>query len=101
MNDGESIDYNEYVSGSKLIRERDGGKYYLYVPLKIKKVDLKVKNSIISIDPGIRNFMTGISENKTMQIGNDVRDRLRIELKKLDKIKNRKKARRKKKKMQK
>ena len=45
-------------------------KYYLHVPfpIKIEKNNI-IKNKQITIDPGIRRFCTGITENKIIKIG--------------------------------
>ena len=99
VNDGKPIErktINDYISNSTLKREKAGEKYYLFIPLKLDKEYEKPKNKIISLDPGIRSFMTGISENEVLRIGNKVSERLNEEIKKLDYIKKRKKVRNKK-----
>lgn len=52
--------------------------YILYVPIKYKE-DKKVKdNDLIALDPGIRTFMSGITENKIVEIGGDYRPNQKI-----------------------
>ena len=57
--------------------------------LKLKKKKVKPKSKIISLDPGVRTFMSGISENKIVKIGDNVDDKIRFYLKKMDKISKR------------
>jgi len=90
-------------------------KYFLFIPIEIKKVDnnleyyidkskinldkkvsiKKVKNNISNriktdnkcgIDGGIRTFLTVYSPNETYEIGNDLKSTLKSYYKKIDKI---------------
>lgn len=45
------------------------GKYYLFVPELILTTETDNKSKQITIDPGIRRFGTGITENKVVKIG--------------------------------
>ena len=45
-----------------------GNEYYLMVPDKCTQTQTK-KTKIISIDPGVRTFLTGISSNEAIEIG--------------------------------
>ena len=66
--------------------QRIKGNYYLYVPEKAKyKKENLIKNKQITIDPGIRTFFTGITENKIVKIG-DLEERIKGYLKRKDKI---------------
>lgn len=70
------------------------GKYYLYVPEKIDtklkpmKVVNNIKDTVISLDPGIRTFMSGLGENKMIQIGSNVCSTIIKYLKRKDNIMN-------------
>jgi putative transposase len=65
---GEQFNFSEVGCDSKL--QKKNGNYYLYVPNLIDKItDNKTRNKVITIDPGIRRFGTGITENKVIKIG--------------------------------
>jgi putative transposase len=104
VNDGKPVkgeDFCNYMSESTLIREKRGENYFLHIPLKITEKYNEPENKLISLDPGIRTFMTGISENKSVRIGSGVRTRLQREIKKLEYVKRRKKIRNRKRKLKK
>lgn len=62
----------------------DGLNYFIIIPYKdIKKNDLK--NGIISLDPGIRTFLSGVDTNKKIEIGDKANEFIYPLLKKLDK----------------
>ena len=65
--------------------------YYLLVSEKIKEPEEKLKsNKFIVLDPGLRTFMTCLSENKYIKIGSDVNKIIKQKISKLNKIKNNK-----------
>jgi putative transposase len=69
-------------------------KYFLYVPVKVVKDDdtkttpshENQRQQMISLDPGIRTFMTGISESEAVCIGDNVSDRIKKQYSVLDKV---------------
>jgi putative transposase len=65
---GELFNFGEISSDCRL--QKKNGNYYLYVPKLINKIEEKTKrNKMITLDPGIRRFGTGITENKVIKIG--------------------------------
>ena len=46
--------------------------YYLLVPTKIEKTKNEQYSKFISLDPGVRTFMTGLSENEVLNLGTNV-----------------------------
>lgn len=81
---GEAFDFKTIECDCKLQKIRN--RYYLYIPEKIKMDDKSNKpNKQITIDPGIRTFMTGITENKVIKII-DKKKRIKKYLKRKDKI---------------
>ena len=59
------------------------------IPIKTINQTIPNKTSnLISLDPGLRTFMSGVSEDGTLQIGNKVNDIISKSIKRLDKIKN-------------
>jgi len=62
-------------------------KYTLLVPVKLEDCKTKPKNNVISLDPGLRTFMTGLSNNEYVSIGNDVHLKIKSMLNRLNTIK--------------
>jgi len=62
--------------------------YLLLIPVKIldNKKNKNVKDNVISIDPGIRTFMTGLSENGLIKIGTNVNKFISDDMKKIHEI---------------
>ena len=66
--------------------------YNIIIPIKSEKNQNLNDKEIISIDPGIRTFITGISENEVIKIGNNISNRIENYLNRIDvlnKYKNR------------
>ena len=63
------------------------GKYTLLVPIAESPIinDSKTGN-MISLDPGLRTFMTGITENSSIKIGSNVNRFIEKDIKRLNKI---------------
>lgn len=82
---GKEYNFNEIDCDCKL-QKKDGG-YYLYVPELVSKNDKKnKKEEVISLDPGIRKFFTGISEKKIIKIGGECGNKIKDYLIRKDKI---------------
>ena len=62
--------------------------YNIIIPIKIDQKEINNDKEIISIDPGIRTFITGISENEVIKIGNNVSDRIQNYLNRIDVLTN-------------
>jgi IS605 OrfB family transposase len=73
---------------SLIIYDSIKNKYYLHAVIKIDEQDINKPKKIISIDPGVRNFMTGISENEVVVIRNDVQDKIKKILLEIDDLNN-------------
>lgn len=81
MKNNEDFDYSTILRESKIHYNSNTGRFTLLVP---EKVDNKGSENIhyndyISIDPGLRTFLTCVSEDKVVEIGRKVS----IQLKKL------------------
>ena len=61
-------------------------KYTLYVPIKTEQKNENHKYEFISLDPGLRTFMTGISESTVIEMGTNVTDKIYDYIRKIDKI---------------
>jgi putative transposase len=83
---GEEFDFNTINCDCRLRREE--GKYYLYVSELVTKVETEDKSKQITIDPGLRRFGTGITEDKIVKIGDQCQRRIIKYYKRNDKIQN-------------
>ena len=63
-------------------------KYTMMIPVPINKVNSNNANNSIVLDPGLRTFMTGISNNEYLSIGNDIHSKIKSKLNNLNVIKN-------------
>jgi IS605 OrfB family transposase len=86
--DGERFDLSTVRKSCKIHFDRLTGKYTLLVPESRKVSQGKKPNKIISLDPGVRTFQTGLSENECVEIGKNTSDTIRDRLKRIDKIQN-------------
>jgi len=64
--------------------------YKLFVPIHNENETYKNKSDYISLDPGIRTFMTGITNNNVVEIGKKIQNNIKKYLKRIDKINNNK-----------
>jgi len=83
----ENIKHNVKINYNRITN-----KFTLLIPVGVKINETKNKNNVISIDPGLRTFMTGLSENKAVKIGVDVNKNIKKIIKKIKKIKESKKV---------
>jgi putative transposase len=69
-------------------------RYYLFVPIEVKQANPdykyrdKYNDKVIACDPGVRKFMTCISENKAIKIGEKCANRIQKYLEIIDKRNN-------------
>jgi IS605 OrfB family transposase len=75
-----------YKSECKILYERKTNKYTLLVPEKVAVNNIVHKKEFISLDPGIRTFMTGLSENEIIKIGDNCQNKIKHLLKKIDRL---------------
>ena len=77
---GVKINYNSILN-----------KYTLLVPIREAPIINNEKDgNLISLDPGLRTFMTGISENLNVKIGTNVNKIIENDIKKINRINNNK-----------
>jgi len=83
---GKRFDFNTIDCDCRL--QRVDEMYYLFAPelLVLNKMDSKNKDEQITVDPGIRKFGTGITENKVVKIGDECDKIIRNYLLRKDKI---------------
>jgi putative transposase len=64
----------------------DGLDYFLIVPYKVAKSNKADRNRIISLDPGVRTFLSGVDMEKRIEIGDKANEKMYPLLKKLDRF---------------
>jgi len=79
---------NEIKCTFKIHYDRLSNKFTLLIPIKeIPKQIHQIKNTI-SLDPGIRKFMTGYSPNKCVKICDNLKEKIGYYLDQIDRINN-------------
>jgi putative transposase len=75
--DGKEFDTKTIKSECKMLYDQYYNKKFLFVPIT-HHVEVKepIKKGTVSLDPGIRTFLTGVSENSAMQIGENASKKL-------------------------
>lgn len=77
---------NRYKTECKVIYNKMTGKFTLFVPIKTPIESIERENKVVSIDLGLRTFMTCLSENEVIKIGNNVVDTLKPYMTKINKL---------------
>jgi putative transposase len=81
---------DKVTSTCKILYEKIHNRYTLLFPIK-KEVEPKLHiKKLISLDPGIKTFITGLSENEIIKIGSNMQNKIKTLLIKHDKTKKRK-----------
>lgn len=81
------VDYKKANSSLSTIQYKNG-KFYMLIKKKMTiKKNLIKKQKIISLDPGHKTFLSGLSDNHLIEIGNKVDKKIKKILVKMDKIK--------------
>lgn len=78
--------FNDIKHDSKLHYNTKTGIFTLLVPVDKNSMNPKSNNRYVGIDPGIRTFMTGISNKKVFVLGNNLTETIKKDLKRTDKI---------------
>lgn len=76
-----NIDTDFKISYNSILDE-----YELIVPIKATKIIENNRKDLIVLDPGLRTFMTGLSDNIMLKIGNNVNSTIRTLLKRENNI---------------
>ena len=84
------FDIRQVNSDFKINYNSITNEYYLLVSVKIDKNENNNNGKIIVLDPGLRTFMTGLSDNENLNIGTNVHDKIKKYITRLNKIKNNK-----------
>lgn len=87
---GKPYDINQIDSDFKINYNSITNEYYLLVSVKIDKTKINNNGKLIVLDPGLRTFMTGLSDNENLKIGTNIHDKIKKYIKRLNKIKQNK-----------
>jgi transposase len=87
---GKPYDINQIDSDFKINYNSITNEYYLLVSVKIDKTEINNNGKLIVLDPGLRTFMTGLSDNENLKIGTNIHDKIKKYIKRLNKIKQNK-----------
>lgn len=88
---GKDYTLNEIKSDVKINYNSITDEYTLLIPIKSESIIIpKKKSNLISLDPGLRTFMTGVSEKKSVTIGNNVNKIIGNDIERINKIKDNK-----------
>ena len=60
----------------KLMHNKLTDNYYLLIPETVNKKNIDFEKDFISLDPGLRTFMTGISNNEVLEIGTNINNKI-------------------------
>jgi hypothetical protein len=96
MKNADNYSYKNIKCDSKLIYKAITEDFYLLVSYYEKTKQLDHSNKIISIDPGQKIFLTGVTQNRVYKIGSNLTDNIQDKLKRIDYLNsiNNKKTRR-------
>jgi transposase len=78
-----NINHDFKISYNSILDE-----YLLLVPTDVKIINDKIRKDLIVLDPGLRTFMTGLSDNVMLNIGNNVNSTIRKLVKRKNLIKS-------------
>ncbi len=77
MYNGSQFDFKTVDHDCKLRYDTLTNKYELFVPENVTDGEyFGPKDTIIILDPGVRTFLTGVSENKVIKIGDNCREKI-------------------------
>ena len=85
---GKKFNFYTIANNCRLTYDSVHDEYILHVPENVFKKEIKKNNKMICLDPGIRTFATGITENKVVEIGTKCGNTIQKYLQRKDKIMN-------------
>lgn len=75
--DGEEIDWTTINTTCQLQYDSENDKFSLFVPEKSNTQSHQQKQPWVALDPGIRTFLTGLSDTNVLQIGENIGDKIK------------------------
>lgn len=86
MKNKEDFCYTNIKYDSKLHYNTQTKRFTLLIPEKIESLNNNKNNDYISIDPGVRTFLSCLTNNNTIEISNNNQKYIKSKLLKIDKI---------------
>jgi len=88
---GEWVDYELIPDGAiKLHYDLNNDIYSIYVPKKTDQIEkIAPAGTYIGLDPGIRTFMTGISDKDAIKLGTEIGNKIKSLLERIDHMNSR------------
>ena len=83
-----NFSYNNIKANSKLHYNKKTNIFTLLIPIETKTKPHEPTDNYMSIDPGVRTFLTCLTNNKMIEIGKDVGKYIYKKNRKIDKIRN-------------
>ena len=83
----EECDLKDIDSGVKINYNSITNEYLLLIPIKTKIKEIKKNKNLISLDPGLRTYMTGLSDDEVIKIGTNVNTTIKKYIERLNNIK--------------
>jgi len=87
-NNNKNYNLPQLNHGVKINYNRITDEYTLLIPKDVKTLKIKNRREIVALDPGLRTFMTGITQDAALKIGSNVNKTIKREITRLNKIKN-------------
>lgn len=84
VRDGREYDLSTIDSTTTLVYNKNDKTYNLYIPVRTV-IENYNNRSFISLDPGVRTFLTGVSNDKCIKIGDGLNNKIRGLLDRKDK----------------
>jgi len=83
--DNQTFEWTTIDKTCQLQYDTQTNRFYLLVPKEIQTEKHTERKPWIALDPGIRTFLTGISENEVLKIGDNLSPKFKKHLNRLDK----------------
>jgi transposase len=88
--DGKDFDLGlvktKYKTECKILYDEVEKKYTIIIPEKVNTINAEFEKQFISLDPGVNTFMTGISEDEVVKLGDNFDNKIKKYLNKIDYI---------------
>jgi putative transposase len=86
LKEGNDFDFKSIKHNCILRKDNLTKEYVLYVPKKFKKEEYVDRKEYISLDPGIRTFLTGVTKTEVIEIGKNIAGKIKTYIKKINGI---------------
>jgi len=88
--DGKEYDLTTIDKECVLKYNVQSNEYYLFIPVDKIAERSENRSNLICIDPGLRTFLSGVSNNHILEIGNNIQSKIKRKYLDIDELKKRK-----------